>query len=137
LTDSTNIYQSSLSARILFLLPSHRPARKNATRSDSSQQPFLFQEHLDTTGTSETQRGLLIYTPALGRAMCPPGIGQSAGTLICMHPLGRGWRQIRASPCAVTLFTVTVYRRPAPSFRHPAAYIFSMKTHQNHCLYRG
>jgi hypothetical protein len=39
--------------------------------------------------------------------MCPPGIGQSAGTLICMHPLGRGWRQIRASACAVVLFTVT------------------------------
>ena len=53
----------------------------------------------------ETQGGQLIYTPALGRAMCPPGIGQSAGTLICMHPLGRGWRQIRASACAVVLFT--------------------------------
>ena len=73
-------------------------SKKNATRLDSSQQPSLFQEHLDATGTPETQGGLLIYTPALGRAMCPPGIGQSAGTLIYMHPLGRGWRQIRASP---------------------------------------
>ena len=72
----------------------------------------LLQEHLDATGTPETQGGLLIYTPALGRAMCPPGIGQSAGTLIYMHPLGRGWRQIRASACTVTLFTETVYRRP-------------------------
>ena len=60
-----------------------------------------------------TQGGLLIYTPALGRAMCPPGIVQSARTLICMHPLGRGWRQIWASACAVTLFMATVYRRPA------------------------
>ena len=76
---------------------------KNATRLDSSQQPFLFQEHLDATGTPGTQGGLLIYTPALGRAMCPPGIGQSAGTLICMHLLRRGWRQM--------------YQRPAPSFR--------------------
>jgi uncharacterized coiled-coil protein SlyX len=87
------------------MLLSPRPARKNATRSDSSQQPFLFQEHLDATETrktQETQGGLLIYTPALGRAMCPPGIGQSAGTLICMHPLRRGWCQIRASACAVT-----------------------------------
>ena len=124
MTESTNIYQSSLSARILFLLPSHRPARKNATRSDSSQQPFLFQEHLDATETLETQGGLLIYTPALGRATSPPGIGQSAGTLICMHPLGRGWRQIRASACsvAVALFTAMVYRRPVPSFRRLIAY---------------
>ena len=59
----------------------------------------LFLECLDALGTLKTQRGRLIYTPALGRAMCPPGIGQSAGTLICMHPLGRGWRQIRASAC--------------------------------------
>jgi hypothetical protein len=96
-------------------------ARKNATRSDSSQQLFLFLELLYTTGTLETQGGLLIYTPALGRAMCPPGIGQSACTLICMHPLGRDWCQIRASTCAVALFTAKVYRRPAPSFRCPAA----------------
>jgi hypothetical protein len=41
----------------------------------------LFQERLDATGTPGTLGGLLIYTPALGRAMCPPGIGQSAGTL--------------------------------------------------------
>ena len=64
-----------------------------------------------------------LYNPALGRAMCPPGIGQSAGTLICMHPLGRVWRQIRASACAVALFLATVYWRPVPSFRCPAAYI--------------
>ena len=83
----------------------------------------LFLECLDATGTLETQGGLLIYTPALGRAMCPPGIGQSAGTLICMHLLGRGWCQIWASTCAVALFMETVCRRPAPSFRRPAAYI--------------
>jgi hypothetical protein len=94
--------------RIGFVLCSPRPARKNTTWSDSSQQPFLFQEHLNATGTWETQGGLLIYTPALGRAMCPPGIGQSAGTLICMHPLGKGWHQIRASACAVPLCTATV-----------------------------
>ena len=86
----------------------------------------LLQEHLDATGTPGTQGGLLIYIPALGRAMCPPGIGQSAGTLICMYPLGRGWCQIRASACAVALFMATVYQRPAPSFRYPAAYIFCL-----------
>jgi hypothetical protein len=101
-------------------------SKKNTTWSDSSQQPSLFQEHLDATGTRKIQGGLLIYTPALGRAMCPPGIGQSAGTLICMHPLGRGWHQIRDSACAVALFTVTVYQRPAPSFRRPAAYILAL-----------
>ena len=63
----------------------------------------LFQECIDAMGTPGTQGGLLIYTPALGRAMCPPGIGQSAGTLICMHLLRRGWRQIRASACAVVV----------------------------------
>jgi hypothetical protein len=78
----------------------------------------LLQECLDATGTPGTQGGLLIYTPTLGRAMCPPGIGQSAGTLICMHLLGRGWRQIGASTCAVVLFTAKVYWRPVPSFRH-------------------
>ena len=78
----------------------------------------LLQEHLDAaTWTPGTQGGLLIYTPAQGKALCPPGIGQSAGTLICMHPLRRGWRQIRASACAVVLFTATVYRKLAPSFR--------------------
>jgi len=30
-----------------------------------------------------TRGGLLISTPALGRATCPPGIRQSVGTLIC------------------------------------------------------
>lgn len=35
----------------------------------------LLQERLDAMGTPGTQGGLLIYTPALGRAMCPPGIG--------------------------------------------------------------
>jgi hypothetical protein len=78
----------------------------------------LFQEHLDATGTPGLQGGLLIYTPALGRSMCPPGIGQSASTLICMHLLRRSWHQIRASACAVALFTV-VYWRQAPSFRLP------------------
>jgi hypothetical protein len=77
---------------------------KNATRLDSSQQPFLFQEHLNATGTLETQGGQLIYILALGKAMCPPGIGQSASTLICMHPLGRGWHQIWASACAVAVY---------------------------------
>jgi hypothetical protein len=77
----------------------------------------LLQEHLDAKETLGTQGGLLIYTPAQGKALCPPGIGQSAGTLICMHPLGRGWRQIRASACAVVLFMARVYWKPAPSFR--------------------
>ena len=78
----------------------------------------LLQKLLDATGTPGTQGGLLIYTPAQGKALCPPGIGQSAGTLICMHPLRRGWRQIRASVCAVVVFMETVYWRLAPTFRH-------------------
>ena len=85
----------------------------------------LFLERLDATGTGETQGGLLIYTPALGRAMCPPGIG----TLICMHLLGRGWRQIRASACAVALFTATVYWRPVPSFRRRLPTVLLQSTH--------
>jgi hypothetical protein len=64
----------------------------------------VLQEYLHATGTPGTQGGLLIYTPALGRAMFPPGIGQSAGTLICMHLLRRGWCQIWASTSAVVLF---------------------------------
>jgi hypothetical protein len=51
--------------------------KEDTTRSDSSQQPLL-QEHLDAaTGTPGTQGGLLICTPAQGKASCPPGIGQS------------------------------------------------------------
>ena len=54
--------------------------KEDTTRSDSSQQPLL-QERLDAaTGTPGTQGGLLICTPAQGKASCPPGIGQSAGT---------------------------------------------------------
>ena len=34
-----------------------------------------------------------------------------------MHPLRRGWRQIRARACAVVLFKTMVYRRQVPSFR--------------------
>jgi hypothetical protein len=53
-----------------------RPPQEDSTGSDSSQQPLL-QEHLNAaTGTLGTQGGLLIYNPALGRAMCPPGIGR-------------------------------------------------------------
>jgi hypothetical protein len=49
--------------------------KEDTTRSDSSQQPLL-QERLDAaTGTPGTQGGLLIYTPAQGKASCPPGIG--------------------------------------------------------------
>ena len=54
--------------------------KEDTTRSDSSQQPLL-QECLDAaTGTLGTQGGLLIYSPAQGKALRPPGIGQSAGT---------------------------------------------------------
>jgi len=89
----------------------------------------LLQERLNAaTGTPGTQGGLLIYTPAQGKALCPPGIGQSAGTLICMHPLRRGWRQIRASACAVVLFTAMVYLKPVPSFRRqlPTSCLFCL-----------
>jgi hypothetical protein len=41
----------------------------------------LLQERLDAaTGTPGTQGGLLIYNPALGRAMSPPGIGRPVDT---------------------------------------------------------
>ena len=56
------------------------PGKEATTRSDSSQQPLL-QDRLDAaTGTPGTQGGLLIYSPAQGKASWPPGIGQSAGT---------------------------------------------------------
>ena len=77
----------------------------------------LLQESLYATGTPGIQGGMLLYTPAWGRAMCPPGFGQSAGTLICMQLLRRVWCQILSSTCSVVLFTVMVYWRPAPSFR--------------------
>jgi hypothetical protein len=49
--------------------------KEDITRSDSSQQPLL-QERLDAAmGTPGTQGGLLICTPAQGKASCPPGIG--------------------------------------------------------------
>ena len=49
--------------------------KKETTRWDSSQQPLL-QERLNAaTGTPGTQGGLLICTPAQGKASCPPGIG--------------------------------------------------------------
>ena len=35
--------------------------------------------------------------------------------LICMHPFGRGWRQIWASICTVVLFTTKAHLKPAPS----------------------
>jgi hypothetical protein len=46
--------------------------KEDTTRSDSSQQPLLQECLDDATGT---QGGLLIYTPAQGKASCPPGIG--------------------------------------------------------------
>ena len=54
----------------------------------------LLQERLDAaTGTPGTQGGLLIYTPALGRAMCPPGIGRPVDTsLACTRSCGVGAR---------------------------------------------
>jgi hypothetical protein len=90
--------------------------KEDTTGSDSSQQ-LLLQERLDAaTGNPGTQGGLLIYTPALGRAMCPPGIGRP-GHFISMHPLWRGWRQVVTSTGSVRLFMATVYQKPAPSFR--------------------
>ena len=62
--------------------------KEDTTRSDSSQQPLL-QERLDAAmGTLGTQGGLFIYTPALGRAMCPPGIGQPVDTSLACTRLG-------------------------------------------------
>jgi hypothetical protein len=56
--------------------------------SDSSQQPLL-QKHLDaSTGTLGAQVALLICTPAQGKALWPPGIGQSAGTQFACTRLG-------------------------------------------------
>jgi hypothetical protein len=43
----------------------------------------LLQEHLDAaTGTPGTQGGLLMYTRALGRSMCPPGIDRPVDTTL-------------------------------------------------------
>ena len=50
----------------------------------------LLQERLKgATGTPGTQGGLLIYTPALGRAMCRPGIGQPVDTSLA-YSLSKG-----------------------------------------------
>jgi hypothetical protein len=66
-------------SKLWFVAPTSA-GKEDTTRSDSSQQPLL-QERLDAaTGTPGTQGGLLICTPAQGKALCPPGIGQSAGT---------------------------------------------------------
>jgi hypothetical protein len=54
-----------------------RQGKRNTVRFFST---ALLQECLDATGTPGTQGGLLIYIPALGRAMCPPGIGQPVDT---------------------------------------------------------
>ena len=53
---------------------------EDTTRSDSSQQPLLQKRLNAATGTLGTQGGLLIYSPAQGKASWPPGIGQSAST---------------------------------------------------------
>jgi hypothetical protein len=73
-----------------FVVPTSA-GKEDTTWSASSQQPLL-QEHLDAaTGTPGTQGGLLIYTLALGRAMCPPGIGQPVDTsLACTRSGGVG-----------------------------------------------
>ena len=58
--------------------------KEDTTRLDSSQQPLLQKCLDDATGTPGTQGGMLIYTPALGSAMCPPGIGWLVDTsLVC------------------------------------------------------
>jgi hypothetical protein len=65
--------------------------KEDTTRWDSSQQPLLLELLDDVTGTLGTQGGLLIYTPALGRAMCPPGIGRPVDTsLACTRSGGVG-----------------------------------------------
>jgi hypothetical protein len=70
---------------------SHPPlwqGRHNTVRFFST---ALFQEHLDAA--TGTQGGLIIYTPALGRAMCPPGIGWPVNTsLACTRSGGVGAR---------------------------------------------
>jgi hypothetical protein len=63
----------------MFVVPTSS-GKEDTTRSDSSQQPLL-QECLDAAmGTPGTQGGLLICTLPQGKALCPSGIGQSAGT---------------------------------------------------------
>jgi hypothetical protein len=55
-------------------------SKEDTTRSDSSQQPLLQERLHAATGTLGTQGGLLIHSPAQGKALWPPEIGQSAGT---------------------------------------------------------
>jgi hypothetical protein len=44
--------------------------------------------------------------PSTGEGSMAPWDWSVCRHLICMHPLRRGWHQIRASACAVVLFTV-------------------------------
>lgn len=43
-------------------------SKKNATRSDSSQQPFLFQEHLNAMGTSRNPGRTPYINPSTGES---------------------------------------------------------------------
>jgi hypothetical protein len=101
--------KSSESTRSLGPCASHQfvaptsSGKENATRSDSSQQLYCRNASMLLEPRAPREDSSYI-PPAQGKALCPPGIGQSAGTLICMHLLRRDWRQIWASTCAVVLF---------------------------------
>jgi hypothetical protein len=102
--------------------------KEDTTRSDSSQQPLL-QECLDATaGTPGTQGGLIIYTLEQEKALCtpPPQDWSVYRHLICLHPLGRGQRQIWASTCTVVLFTTKAHWKPAPSQNWPPTVLVSV-----------
>ena len=86
--------------------------KEDTTRSDSSQQPLL-QERLDAA--TGPQGGLLICTLSQEKAPWPPRDWSVCRHLICMHPLRRGRCQIRASACAVMLFTTKTHWKRAPS----------------------
>jgi hypothetical protein len=86
--------------------------KEDTTPSDSSQQPLL-QERLDAA--TGPQGGLLICTLSQEKAPWPPRDWSVCRHLICMHPLRRGRCQIRASACAVMLFTTKTHWKRAPS----------------------
>jgi hypothetical protein len=86
-------------------------SKEDTTRSDSSQQPLLQKCLHAATGTPGTQGGLLIYSPAQGKASWPPGIGQSAGTYFACTRSGGVDARFGYTP-ALMLFMPMAHQAP-------------------------
>ena len=88
--------------------------KEDSLQSDSSQQPLL-QECLNAAmGNGDPGKTAYMHPSTVEGSVAPwdLSVGQH---LICMHLLGRGCRQIRASACTVMLFTTKAHWKLAPS----------------------